>query len=1299
MKFLLFISCAVIISSQFAMSQDVWMYPNKGQWDDEVEFKVNLNHGDMFIEEDGFTYSLNDGGKEGHHGEEHDHGHEHLKPLKGHVIKTKFLGSSWSGNQFVNDSSTFYTNYIQGNNSEKWFGHIYGYGYVRMYDLYDGIDLELKKSEGLKYSFIVSPDTDVDQIKIDYKGQTKLYIGDEGDLHIVNRFGEILESKPIAWVESEGGKITKVDVKFKLNGDVLSFEFPEGYDVSKTLVIDPTITFSTFTGSSANNWGMTATPDSNGNLFGGGISFGLGYPVTAGAYDGSFNGGTATATLPDGFDVAITKFNSNGDALLYSTYIGGAANELPESMVCNEDGELYILGVTASINFPMVGAYDNSFAGGGALAIENGLAFDGSDIFVVRLSADGAALLGSTFMGGNGHDGLSQGGLDYNYGDQFRGEIILDNNEDVLVASTTQSSNFPVLQGPEASLSGAQDAVAFKLSASLGSLVWSGYFGGVGVETGNSIQPSSSGDVYITGGTTSSDLSISAGEDLSFNGGLSDGYLTRLNGNTGAIMSGTYMGQGEYDQTYCVQLDLDDNVYVLGQTESSWTVSPGVYSNPNSGQFIRKYNSDLSTIEWTTMIGAGSGHVEISPTAFLVSDCYDIYLSGWGGSTNTSGGSANFSTTNGFTVTPDAYQDNTSGNNFYIAVLGEDASYLKYATFMGGTTGPSNHVDGGTSRFDKDGRIYHAVCASCGSNLFDGFPTTPGVYSNTAPAAGYSCNMACFKFELNSIEATIADPNPVVCLPDPVVFDNNSSNGNAFFWDFGDNTTSTDVNPSHLYPGPGDYDVTLIVIDTNNCFVSDTVEFNVVIGDFIGGVVQPPGPVCPGDSFEFEAYGGAFYEWTPANVLNDPTIYNPIATVTQTTDFMVIISDTCGIDTVFVTLEVLPVAATVSNDTSICLGNSATLNAAGGVNYTWTPNTFITGENTDSPTVTPNVTTTYFVEIETSTGCLVYDSVLVEVYFTPPIPILEDSISICAGSSVDIEISGGVTYLWSPNLNINTVNGPLVTVNPPADMYYYCDLTNPCGTVRDSILIKVIEASVSAGNDTIICPGERAVLWATGGIIYSWSPSGTLNAPNLSQVLATPFAPTMYYVNGYDEFGCVSSDSVYVDLYPNAFIQTSPDVYAFYGDEIQLSATSTTSGPFVWSPVEFLSCVVCDDPIANPNQNYFYVVSYTDENGCKASDSVHIYYDPIIYVPNTFTPNADEFNPGFRPEGGNVNTYEMLIFNRWGELIFTSTDFEIGWDGTYEGVNCQDGTYVWKIKLSDFNNKEYEYVGHVNLLR
>lgn len=172
-----------------------------------------------------------------------------------------------------------------------------------------------------------------------------------------------------------------------------------------------------------------------------------------------------------------------------------------------------------------------------------------------------------------------------------------------------------------------------------------------------------------------------------------------------------------------MQLDNDNSVYIYGQSEGSIAISPGCYGTANSGQIIAKYTTNLSAQNWITTVGAGSGHVEISPTAFLVSNCKDIYISGWGGQINQiySPG-ATQSSTIGFPVTPDAFQSNTSGSNFWIAVLSQEASALEYATFIGGTSSSYNHVDGGTSRFDKNGNIYHAVCAACGGNDFGFLP-------------------------------------------------------------------------------------------------------------------------------------------------------------------------------------------------------------------------------------------------------------------------------------------------------------------------------------------------------------------------------------------------------------------------------------------------------------------------------------------------------------------------------------------------------------------------------------------------
>lgn len=1287
-------SCIFLLSllCTFAFGQGVWMHPNAGQWDNRIAYKLDLDYGEILIENDGIVYHLFDAKVSNHnHSDEHNHSEEvHFQ-----TITSKFLGSNWQENKLENNPSKHYRNYILGNDQSKWKSRVHSFANVRYEEMYPGIDWILStENENLNYAYEIEPGADPSKIQRKFEGYTRVEIDEAGNFHIHNRFGDIIESAPLAWNVIDG-KRKEVPVQFHFEDDILSFDFPEGYDSSVPLFIDPNITFSSFTGSTADNWGMSATPDADGNLLAGGTAFSAGYPTSIGSYSSSFNGGTVDAT--------VFKFTADGAGMMYSTYLGGFGSETPNSMICAPNGELFIFGLTSSFNFPMAGSpYRSTFSGGpNVAAFSNGLGFsEGSDLFLARLSQDGTTLLASTFMGGSLTDGLNTVNLKYNYGDQFRGEIVLDNSGNVYVTSSTQSTDFPTVNAIQTTKNGPQDAVAFKMPPTLDALIWSTYFGGSGNETGNSIQLSSTGEVYFVGGTTSPNLTLSGGNVLTYQGGDADGYAVRLNGNTGAMLSGTYIGMGEYDQVYCVQLDIDDNVYVLGQTESNWPITAGHYGVANSGQFIRKYNTALNSIFWTTMVGAGTGHVEISPTAFLVSDCYDIYFSGWGGALNVADGSAVWSTTNGFPVTPDAYQSATSGSNFYISVLDQDAMALKYGTFMGGVNSPYNHVDGGTSRFDKQGRIYHAVCASCGATT-TGFTTTPGVWSNTDNSTNNGqCNLAAFKFELSTIEAIIAMPQTVVCIPDPVVFSNNSANGNSFFWDFGDNTTSTQENPSHLYSSPGTYEVTLVVSDVNGCYTPDSVQFDVVIGDFEGGVIEPSAAICPGEQFQFEAYGGSVYSWSPGIFLDDSTSATPIATVTQTTDFMVIVSDTCGIDTVYVTLPVFNGTSNISNDTSICLGNSVQLNAGGGVAYAWSPANYLDDPFSSSPIATPDVTTTFNVEVTTSNGCILNEDVLVTVYFELPNPILPDTSIMCDDGEITISAEGTSiqTYNWYPTNFINPTNTATVTLNPPDDQWYYCDFGNACGVVTDSVFIDVKFPFIQAGNDTIICPEENAFLWSSGGLNYTWTANNQTFSNN-ELVTVTPGSPTMYYVVGVDEFGCSGTDSVFVDLFPLPNVDAGSNVYAFYGDEIQLSATSAQIGSFNWSPSGTLTCAACSNPIASPDRETNYTVTITDQNGCQSSDIVTIFYDITIYIPNTFTPDQDEFNQTFKVFGGNIKEFHMMIFNRWGELIFETYDMKYGWDGTYDGRICQDGTYIWKVDVSDAQDRKEQLVGHVNLIR
>lgn len=1279
----------------YAQDQRVWIHPNRGQWEKQINHRIELTHGKVYLENSGFTYHFDNSG-EVLHPKHDDHNHPDVDPtvLQQHVIRHTFENATTPTIQ-ESDPSPFYRNYYLGNDPSKWASEVYSVAQVAQHNIYPGVSLFYQgKSHQLAYAFELQAGINPEIIRLKIDGANRVFVDKKGNLHEEHRFGEVITSAPKAWNISSEGKRTEILVKFKLKGTTLTYEFPNGYNSNERIFIDPELTFSTFTGSSSDNWGFTASPDPLGNVFGGGIVFASGYPITQGAFDVSF--GNASGT---GVDIGISKFNATGTALMYSTYLGGSGSETPNSIICNAAGQLFVFGVTSSNNFPITaGAFQGSFMGGPP-ETENNIPFtNGVDLFVVKLNPNGTALLGATFVGGMSTDGLNTGILQFNYGDQFRGEIVLDAQGNPCVASTTLSANFPTSNGFQLFLSGTQDGVVFKLNANLTGMLWSSFLGGTGLDCANSLQVASTGEIYVAGGSTSTSLNFGNGHQLTNAGGLSDGFVVRLSAGIPTLSGGTFMGTNEYDQAYFVQLDLDNNVYIFGQTEGFLSISPGVYGVSNSGQFIRKYTPNLQTLSWNTTIGAGSGHVEISPTAFLVSDCYEIYLSGWGGTVNTIQGASQAvnSSSNGFPLTADAFQSNTNGSNFYVAVLTPNAAALEYATYMGGMTSSSNHVDGGTSRFDKSGTIYHAVCGGCQGNDF-GFTTTPGVVSPSNPSS--NCNMAVFKFELNQIEAIVGDPAPLICLPDPVVFSNSSANGDVFQWDFGDGNTSNAVNPSHTYAGPGNYTVTLVVSDAAGCFSPDTVTFQVNIGDFNGSVEVPTAPICPGDTYQLNASGGATYQWSPANLVSNPSIPNPTTTLTETTTFTVVITDSCGTDTQQVTVTVLEGSATASNDTSICIGNSVPLFATGGGTYLWSPAASLDNPTSATPIATPTQPTTYEVTVISPSGCEFNADVFVNVFFTPPQPVIPDTVTICEGSSRIIQVSGADSYSWSPNAAITPTTGSLVTVNPSVDTWYYCEFINACGSELDSVFVDITSANIQAFNDTIICIGESAILQASGGVSYVWSPAISLNSPTANPVFASPNQATTYTVVGTDQFGCIDSSSVLVDVYPLAFIQTVPDIYAFFGDVVQLGATSTTPGTYIWSPSEYLSCVVCTSPIANPNQNYTYFVSYTDQNGCSDTDSIQIIYDAIVYVPNTFTPNQSLLNEVFKAVGGNVKTFEMIIFNRWGERIKTLTSLDDFWDGTYNDLPCPDGTYIWKLTYTDFQNKEFKRVGHINLLR
>jgi len=277
-------------------------------------------------------------------------------------------------------------------------------------------------------------------------------------------------------------KIT-IPAIFELDKNIVRFKLLSNYDNNYDLIIDPTLVFSTYSGSTKDNWGFTAAGDLLGNVFGGGIIYNSGYPGSLGAYQYDKAGNS---------DIFISKYTPDGKNRLWATYLGGEYAEMPHSIIVDSHNNLLILGTTGSSNFPTSSnAYDTTFNGGTDITYDNVIKFpEGVDIFIAKISENGDQLLSSSFIGGSNNDGINwrnsydnyimngNGALYYNYADGARGEIILDEKDNIYVGSNTFSTDFPTKDAFQNHSAGKQEGIVFKMNSDFSELIWSSYLGG-----------------------------------------------------------------------------------------------------------------------------------------------------------------------------------------------------------------------------------------------------------------------------------------------------------------------------------------------------------------------------------------------------------------------------------------------------------------------------------------------------------------------------------------------------------------------------------------------------------------------------------------------------------------------------------------------------------------------------------------------------------------------------------------------------------------------------------------------------
>jgi gliding motility-associated-like protein len=808
---------------------------NKGQFNANVFFRAQANCFDLHILKNSivyYQYNKNQWNKAVNHLKEK----VWLDSIDVHALKFSFLNAKTHNIVGLNPL-VHYENYFIGSNKNQWAKKVNTYKSIAYKNLYDGIDLKYHTGKTLKYEFWVQPNANAAQIAVEIIGAQNLYI-EYDNLFIQTPMGLIREDKPYAYQIIEG-KAVEIQAKFKLTGNILSYDFPNGYNNNYLLVIDPNLIFLTYSGSTVDNFGFTATPGENGTLYAGGIATGPytinptgTYPTQAGSFRQNFAGGRADRlTEIEEFpcDITLSKYAPDGTTLLWSTYMGGAnANEYPHSLFVDSDSNLVVLGTTSSNDFPVTSnAFDTSYNGS-------------MDIVVFKLSFDGTTLVGSTYLGGTFNDGVNYNGVtNYFYADGFRGDITCDNNNKIYLASVTNAADFPTSNGAHSTtLQGTQDGVVACFNKDLSMMEWSTFVGGNGVEGLYSIDIGNDGNIYLAGGTNSSDLQA-AGNSVqpTFGGGRADGFIAVLSGNGKQLLRSTYWGTSAYDQIFSLELDEAQNIVVVGHSLGNMPVKGNVYRNNNGRQFISCFSNDLTNINWSTVFGGGRGTIDLTINAFLVDECGRIYVSGWGGNTSSMGNILNSSTRN-LEVSPGAFQTTTDGSDFYLMVLNRSAISLLYATYLGGNQNTGDHVDGGTSRFDRKGVVYQSMCASCPDGLppapISDLNTTPNSFApiNTSPR----CSNAALKFDFR-IQNARFDFEVDTCSG-IFKFKNKTNDAFSFYWLFPDGDTSTLENPEkYIAPQYFGDTITLIVEFGTSC--ADTAYGFVSLPDTLLNVEIP----------------------------------------------------------------------------------------------------------------------------------------------------------------------------------------------------------------------------------------------------------------------------------------------------------------------------------------------------------------------------------------------------------------------------------------------------------------------------
>ena len=601
-----------------------------------------------------------------------------------HAVSMAFANANSEIAASADQQSEHRTNYFLGSDESRWRSDVPNFGEVRFDNVYDGVSAVWygRENGSTQYDLVVAPNADAGQIELSFDGADSISIDDAGSLIIITPAGTIKQNRPFTYQTGEDAARVEVPSQFAIDGTTVRFALGE-YDRSRELVIDPTVTYntlaySTFIGSFGDEFANEIAVDATGCAYITGRTTSISYPTTTGTFDTTSNGSE---------DVFVTKLNSSGTGLVYSTYIGGTFFDEGRGIAVDATGNAYIAGA-ASIAFPTtVGAIDTTFGGG-------------SDVFVTKINASGNALSYSTYLG--------ESNIDY------AETIAADTAGNAYVGGRTSDGilDFPTTPGAfDTTHNGFDDAFLSKINDTGTALVYSTFIGGSDIDLASAVAVMPNGEAIVAGVTTdgATDLQTTAGSYDTTHNGVTDFYVARFNAAGSALVYSTFIGGPGIDNIGSMAIDETGAVYAAGTVSVGYPTTAGVFDTVNVGSNeigLTKLNAAGTALAYSTFIGGTQGE---SANAVAVDRFGIAYVAG-----------SNFG--GDYPTTASAYDTTFNGNNdAVVTIVNQNATALIASTYIGGNLNDS----ASDIALDPNGNIY---LAGQTNSITTPFPTTSDAF-------------------------------------------------------------------------------------------------------------------------------------------------------------------------------------------------------------------------------------------------------------------------------------------------------------------------------------------------------------------------------------------------------------------------------------------------------------------------------------------------------------------------------------------------------------------------------------------